>query len=131
MNNFNDTPNISSMNSYSVQPNIKKMTEEEKNQVMKDMKIPERDETKYPMPNSNDIELAGSFLWKMNLLASSYDDNMKALIWDLYVSMDQFIKEDPENVENEKMLGLNTLVNLNKLKLYIKESDNPIFKNNN
>jgi hypothetical protein len=94
------------------------LSEEE---IRKTLNIPPRDEVSYPMPKKEDIERAGSFLWKMNLLASSHDLNLQALIWELYVKMDDFLHLGKEES------SLDLARTLMALRDYIVQSKNPLF----
>ena len=94
------------------------LSEEE---IRKSLNIPPRDEVSYPMPPKGDIERAGKFLWKMNLLASSHDLNLQALIWEMYVRMDDYLHLGRE--ESSVYLA-KTLV---ALRDYIVQSKNPLF----
>ena len=97
--------------------NKPELTDEE---IKTALNIPPRDEVSYPMPTKEEIERAGQFLWKMNLLASSHDLNLQALIWDLYIKMDDFLHLDKENSSIQLAMSLESL------KEYIISSNNPL-----
>ena len=103
----------------SVQDSHPELSDEE---IRKNLNIPPRDEVSYPMPAKEDTERAGAFLWKMNLLASSHDLNLRALIWEMYVKMDDYLHLgiDGSSVELAKTLVA--------LRDYIVQSKNPLFK---
>lgn len=96
------------------------LTEED----IKALNIPSRDENKYPMPSKEQIEEAGNFLFKLNLMASSLDLNLQAIIWNLYIRMDDFLHKDLEGSSIQLAMALE------QLKEYLIESNNPVFKNN-
>ena len=60
---------------------------------------------------------------KLNMLASSYDGNLKAMIWKFYVDLEKYLTTD--TTANDLV---NMVANLDNLKDYIKESDNILFK---
>lgn len=95
------------------------LTEED----IKKLNIPPRDEESYPMPTSKEIKEAGQFLFKMNLLASSsLDLNLQALMWNLYIKMDDYLHKDLDGASIKLAMALE------ELKEYLITSNNPIFK---
>ena len=98
--------------------NVKtELTEED----IKKLNIPARDEVYYPMPSKEDINEAGSFLFKLNLMASSLDLNLQALIWELYVNMNNYLHK---NIEGS---SIKLAMTFERLKEYLVTSNNPIF----
>jgi len=118
---MNDTPSTPSTD-YSKNPQgpeEKHLTDEE---ALKALNIPERDEENYPLPSKKDMEEAGSFMLKLNLMAGSVDLNLQSLVWELYINMNNFLNKNEENA------SLKLAQTLEDLKEYIAESNNPIFK---
>lgn len=99
----------------------KKRLEEEK-ELVKKMNIPERDETKYPMPEEKEIKEAGGFLYTMSSLASSYDKNLQALIWSYYIDLMYALRANSTQEELYSLIG-----SLTRLKEYLATSNNPLF----
>ena len=95
----------------------RELTEEE----IKALNIPPRDEVTYPMPSKEQIQEAGVFLFKMNLLASSLDLNLQALMWNLYIKMDEYLHKDLDGASIKLAMALE------ELKEYLVTSNNPIF----
>ena len=93
------------------------LTEED----IKNLNIPARDEETYPMPSQEDINDAGKFLFKLNLMASSLDLNLQALIWELYVNMNNYLHNDIEGS------SIKLAMTFERLKEYLVTSNNPIF----
>jgi hypothetical protein len=91
---------------------------------IKKLNIPDRDEVNYPMPNEEQIREAGNFMLKLNLMASSLDGNLQAIIWDLYIKLNNFLQKDIKNSSIELAISLENL------KDYLNNSNNPIFLNN-
>jgi len=114
-----DTINNTVSKEY-VKPEVEKaeLTEED----IKALNIPPRDEVTYPMPSKEQIEEAGQFLFKLNLLASSLDLNLQALIWNLYIRMDDYLHKDVDGA------SIKLAMSLEELKEYLITSNNPIFK---
>lgn len=100
--------------------NVPGMTDE---QVISALNLPPRDEAKYPDPDPDLQIKAGSFLMKLNMLASSYDGNLKAMIWKFYVDLEKYLTTDTTTNDLIDMVA-----NLDNLRDYIKESDNILFK---
>ena len=100
--------------------NVPGMTDE---QVISALNLPPRDESKYPDPDQDFQIKAGSFLIKLNMLASSYDGNLKAMIWKFYVDLEKYLTTDTTTNDVIDMVS-----NLDNLKDYIKESDTILFK---
>lgn len=100
--------------------NVPGMTDE---QVISALNLPPRDEAKYPDLDPDLQIKAGSFLMKLNMLASSYDGNLKAMIWKFYVDLEKYLTTDTTATDLIDMVA-----NLDNLKDYIKESDNILFK---
>ena len=96
------------------------MTDE---QVISALNLPPRDEVKYPDLDQDLQVKAGSFLMKLNMLASSYDGNLKAMIWKFYVDLEKYLTKDTTANDLIEMVA-----NLDNLRDYIKESDNILFK---
>ena len=96
----------------------KELTEED----IRALNIPPRDEIAYPMPSKEKIRDAGAFLLRMNLLASSLDLNLQALMWNLYVRMDDYLHRDLDGASIRLALALE------ELKEYLVMSNNPVFK---
>jgi hypothetical protein len=95
----------------------KELTEDE----IKALNIPPRDEVAYPMPTKEKIQEAGAFLFRMNLLASSLDLNLQALMWNLYIRMDEYLHKDLDGA------SIRLAMTLEELKEYLVTSNNPIF----
>lgn len=104
-------------------PEAEKMSLEE---IVKHLNVPPRDETKYPERSKEEIQKAGSFLWKLNLLASSVDGNLTSLLWKLYIDLDRFLTSElsDENIDQDLTTLASTLV---VLKSYLLSSGNPLF----
>lgn len=95
------------------------LTDEE---AIKALKIPERDEENYPLPSKEDMEEAGSFMLKLNLMAGSVDLNLQSLVWELYINMNNFLNK------NEEGSSLKLAQTLENLKEYLASCDNILFK---
>lgn len=99
---------------------------EEKKELAEDeikaLNIPPRDEAAYPMPSKDQIREAGAFLFKMNLLASSLDLNLQALMWSLYIRMDEYLHKDLDGASIRLAMALEGL------KEYLVTSNNPVFR---
>ena len=102
----------------------------EKPQVMTDaelkeaLKVPPRDEKEYPMPSKEDMTAAGAFMYKLNLLAgSSTDGNLNALVWELYVKLNEYLMAK----DNDDAIPLARAIA--DLKSYLAETDYMIFGN--
>lgn len=92
-------------------------------QVISALNLPPRDEVKYPDPDQDLQIKAGAFLMKLNMLASSYDGNLKAMIWKFYVDLEKYLTTDTNAQDLIDMVA-----NLDNLRDYIKDSDNILFK---
>lgn len=95
------------------------LTEEE----IKKLNIPERDEKNYPMPSEEDMREAGNFMLTLSLMASSLDGNLQALVWDLYIKMNDFLVKDTEGA------SIKLAMTLEGLKEYLLMAKNPILTN--
>lgn len=95
------------------------LTDEE---ALKALKVPERDEKTYPLPSKEDMEEAGSFMLKLNLMAGSVDLNLQSLVWELYINMNRFLNKDEEGS------SLRLAQTLESLKEYLASCDNILFK---
>lgn len=84
------------------------------------LNIPPRDEKSYPMPTEQEMLKAGDFVFKLNLLASSLDENLKALVWNFWIRFNEFLTEDKEGASIRLAMTLETL------KEYLLESKNPV-----
>ena len=104
-----------------VEAAARKRREEERKLVEK-MNIPPRDEGKYPMPNERDVKNAGAFIYTMGLLAESYDENLKALIWGYQVDFMNCMRRDSSQEQLYSLIG-----SLTRLKEYLARSGNPLF----
>lgn len=91
------------------------MTREE---IRKKLNIPPRDENLYPMPTMEQQEEAGDFMYKLNMMASSFDENLQALVWTLYMRMDDFLRKSISDSAVKLAMALESL------KLYIADSGN-------
>lgn len=94
------------------------LTDEE---AIKALNIPERDEKNYPLPSREDMEEAGSFMLKLNLMAGSVDLNLQSLVWELYINMNNFLNK------NEEGSSLKLAQTLENLKEYLASCDNILF----
>lgn len=90
--------------------------------IVKSLNIPPRDEGLYPMPSEDEQKRGGNFMLKLSLLASSVDENLKALVWKFYADLDTFILGE-ENPPPDKPLEL--AITLEKLRSYVRNSNNP------
>jgi hypothetical protein len=95
------------------------LTEEE----IKKLNIPARDEKNYPMPSEDDMREAGNFMLTLSLMASSLDGNLQALVWDLYIKMNEFLVKDTEGA------SIKLAMSLEGLKEYLLMAKNPILTN--
>jgi hypothetical protein len=105
-------------NNNNLNNTITRLTEQD----IKQLNIPARDEESYPMPSQEDINDAGKFLFKLNLMASSLDLNLQALIWDLYVRMNEYLHKDIDGA------SIKLAMTFERLKEYLIASNNPVFK---
>jgi hypothetical protein len=95
------------------------LTEEE----IKKLNIPARDEQNYPMPSEEEMREAGNFMLSLSLMASSLDGNLQALVWDLYIKMNNFLVKDTEGA------SIKLAMSLEGLKEYLTMANNPILTN--
>lgn len=95
------------------------LTEEE----IKKLNIPDRDEKNYPMPSEAEMREAGNFMLTLSLMASSLDGNLQALVWDLYIKMNDFLVKDTEGA------SIKLAMSLEGLKEYLLMAKNPILSN--
>lgn len=95
------------------------LTEEE----IKKLNIPDRDEKNYPMPSEEEMREAGNFMLTLSLMASSLDGNLQALVWDLYIKMNDFLVKDTEGA------SIKLAMSLEGLKEYLLMAKNPILSN--
>lgn len=95
------------------------LTEEE----IKKLNIPERDVKNYPMPSEEEMREAGNFMLSLSLMASSLDGNLQALVWDLYIKMNNFLVKDTEGA------SIKLAMSLEGLKEYLTLANNPILTN--
>lgn len=100
-----------------------RMTEEE---MRKALSVPERDVEKYPDLSDEEKKKSASFLYKLNLMASSVDGNLCSLVWTLYRDLEKFLT-DPLSDENIDRDAQSLIVNLVRMKSYILSSGNPVF----
>jgi len=97
-------------------------------EIAKHLNILPRDKEKYPDWPKERMEEAARFLWKMNLLAANVDGNLSSLIWEMYIILSDFMKDELNDENIDK--GLTDLAkNLVRLKSYLLQSDNPLFRN--
>lgn len=90
---------------------------------IKALNIPPRDEKTYPMPSKEKIAEAATFLYKLNLMASSsLDLNLQAIVWNIYIKMDDYFHKDIEGSSIKLAMALE------ELKEYLITSNNPVFK---
>ena len=97
----------------------KSLTQEEANKLFN---IPKRDTERYPLPTKNELETAGNFLMKMNSMASAYDGNLFALIWQFYKDLVIYLRAKDTKAEQI----VNMVGKLDAIKTYLKESKNPM-----
>jgi len=91
------------------------MTDEE---LKETLNIPERNKEDYP-DTPQEVQLkAGTFLYKLNLLASGADGNLQSLVWEFYDKLDDYIHLDKPN----SSVALAQVIE--DLKTYLKENDN-------
>lgn len=74
----------------------------------------------YSIPSPEDCAKAGLWMYKLNLLGSSLDENLQAMILTLWVDIYHELREKDENHNILKTLSL--------LKDYLDKSDNPLLK---
>lgn len=91
---------------------------------IKKLNIPARDEITYPMPSEDQMREAGNFMLSMSLMASSLDGNLQALVWDLYVKMNDYLAKDAEGASIKLAMALESL------KEYLVLANNPALKVN-
>ena len=101
---------------------LKKKRIQEEEELKSKLNILPRDAEKYPMPEENDIKNAGAFLYTMSLLASSYDENLQAVIWKYYVDFMNCLR--PTSTQSDLFELIESLTNL---KDYLINSKNPLF----
>jgi hypothetical protein len=66
---------------------------------------------------------AGNFMLTLSLMASSLDGNLQALVWDLYIKMNNFLVKDTEGA------SIKLAMSLEGLKEYLLMAKNPILTN--
>ena len=81
-----------------------------------------KEEEKYPMPDENDLKNAGAFIYTLGVLAESYDENLKALVWTYYVNLMNCLRKDSGQEQLFEMIKTLTY-----LKEYLANSKNPLF----
>lgn len=95
-----------------------------RNQLTKEeldmLHIPKRDKENYPEPSKEDKDEAGLFLLKLSHMAESLDGNLRSLVWDMYIKMNNFLHKGLENAPMELAMSLENLRN------YLIESANPV-----
>lgn len=110
--------NNDAANNVSLSSDNTPMSDEE---LKKTLNIPERNTEDYPEISKERQLKAGTFLYKLNLLASSADGNLQSLVWDFYDKLDDYIH-----------LGINgssleLAKSIEYLKDYLNEHDNILF----
>lgn len=100
---------------------LEKRAKDEK-ELLEKLKIPERDEEKYPLPDQNEAVQAFSFVYTLNLVASNYDGNLNSLLLNFYKDFRACLDK---NSGQEELASL--ISSLSNLKKYLAESKNPLF----
>lgn len=90
------------------------------------LKVPDYDPAKYPMPSEEDIIYAYNMMYKLQLVASSVDKNLQALVMKMYIAIYDYLINKEDRLTNGYMKLLSE--SLNNLKEYCKKSDNPLIK---
>ncbi len=91
--------------------------QEKLNEVLKPREL---DKDRYSVPSPDDCAKAGLWMYKLNLLGSSLDENLQAMILTLWVDIYRELREKDDNH--------NILHTLSLLKEYLDKSDNPLLK---
>lgn len=112
-------PEVNSVSNGTIPGAKHDLTEEE----IKKLNIPDRDEENYPMPSEEEMREAGNFMLSLSLMASSLDGNLQALVWDLYIKMNDFLVKDTEGA------SIKLAMSLEGLKEYLLMAKNPILTN--
>jgi len=97
----------------------KPMTDEE---IKEALNVPPRDIESYPEIDKETQLRAGTFLYKLNLLASGADGNLQSLVWEFYANLDDYIHLDKEGS------SIALARTIEDLKAYIQEHKNIIFE---
>lgn len=98
--------------------NSSRMSDEE---VLSAMNVPPRDELAYPdVPESDQVE-AGAFLQKLNLVAATYDGNLRSLLWEFYRHLSRYLTAETKAEDLIALVG-----SLDSLKEYLFKAKNPI-----
>lgn len=101
---------------------IQKQRDKEEKELIEKMNIPPRDENKYPMPDEKEVKEAGAFLYTANSVASSYDENLQALLWKFNIDTMYALRA---NSGQDELFAL--IKSLTNLKEYLASSKNPLF----
>ena len=100
---------------------LEKRAKDEK-ELLEKLKIPERDEERYPLPDEKDAVQAFSFVYMLNLVASNYDGNLNSLLLNFYKDFRACLDK---NSGQEELASL--ISSLSGLKRYLADSKNPLF----
>lgn len=90
------------------------------------LKVPDYDPVKYPMPSEDDVIKAYNMIYKLQLVASSVDKNLQALVMKMYITINDYLLNRDDSLTNGYMKQLSE--SLNNLKEYCKKSNNPLIK---
>lgn len=90
------------------------------------LKVPDYDPVKYPMPIEEDVIKAYNMIYKLQLVASSLDKNLQALVMKMYIAINDYLINKDDKLTNGYMKLI--AESLNNLKEYCKKSNNPLIK---
>lgn len=99
--------------------------ENKQENLFKAMNVPPRDEKKYPMLSQEDQMKAGLFCYQLALIGNCVDGNLQALVWDMYLQISNYLKE--EGLDDHEGRIYKLLNSLDYLKKYVETSRNPVF----
>lgn len=94
------------------------LSEEE---MLSAMNIPPRDEETYPELSEADQVEAGSFLSKLNLIAATYDGNLRAMVWDFYAKLSRYLTTETKAEDLISLVGT-----MDSMKEYLMRTRNPV-----
>ena len=90
------------------------------------LNVPDYDPIKYPMPKEDDVIIAYNMIYKLQLVSSSIDKNLQALVMKMYITINDYLVNRDDSLTNGYMKQLSE--SLNNLKEYCKKSKNPLIK---
>lgn len=94
--------------------------------LKKTLNVPDYDPIKYPMPIEEDVIKSYNMMYKLQLVGSSIDKNLQALVMKMYIGINDYLMNNDDTLTNGYTKNL--MESLNNLKEYCKKTDNPLLK---